>query len=97
MRALPYAQEANVIRRPNTMLLGDPIPCSIWPTRTRTAASGLTWDHEGETPLEWADTLALSNVVLVVDTVQYAVVEVQRNEFLPHAALRLRRSAPSGA
>lgn len=93
---LPFARTGQIKTRPDTVIV-DALPCMVWPAGTRVTDAGLTYDHTGEAPLAFYDDLRGSNRVLVIEGTEYIVVGCQRNTFLPHAALMLRRAEPSGA
>jgi len=93
---LPFAQRGSLIQRPDTVIV-DELPMSVWPTGTRVTQAGLTYDHEGEAPVEFYAQLREPNRVIVLDGDEYMVIDCQQNIYLPHTALVLRRSRPSGA
>ncbi len=74
-----------------------PDSSAIWPTTTRVTQAGLTYDHQGEAPVGFYDQLRGTNLVIVLDGEEYVIVDCQQNVYLPHTALLLRRSRPSGA
>jgi len=88
--ALPFKQLVSIGKRGATPD-AQSVPCSIWPTRTRTTTSGTAYDHEAEIPLGYAGVVEDANVVIVDEAGrEYVVVEAQVNEFLPHVALLIR-------
>ncbi len=96
MGALPFNLRGRLFRRPDDEL-ADSVPCAVWPSRSRVTPAGVSYDHEGECPLSFADLITGGNVVLEVDAVEYMVVDAEPNTFLPHVTLLLRRMRSSGA
>ena len=94
--ALPFAFTGVLKTRPNTVIESS-VPCSVWPTGTRVTLSGLSYDHAGEAPLEFYESMRGDNRVLVLDGEEYVVVGAQKNIYLPHTALVLRRVESAGA
>jgi hypothetical protein len=92
---LPFDLTATLKERPNTTVEAS-VPVAIWPARVRPRDGGDHYDHEGEAPLEHHVALAVPNRFLEVGGERYVVVEAQRNDYLPHVALRLRRTKSSG-
>ncbi len=93
---LPFARTGTVKERPDTLIVPE-LPVSVWPTGTRLTPAGLAYDHQGEAPVDFYQQLAGTNLVLTLDGEEYVIVDCQQNVYLPHTALLLRRSRPSGA
>ena len=91
MAALPFPQTARLYERPETQLMD--VPFAVWPASGRPAPAGMHFDHEGEAPIAFAAALEVANRFLRTDSgEEYVVVTATPHWYLPHVALRLRRS-----
>jgi hypothetical protein len=94
--ALPFKDRVTVKTRPHNVLATE-MPASIWPAHVGITTAGLTHDHEAEAPLEYYHLLKGANVVLVHDNEEYVITDCQKNQYIPHVAMRLNRASPAGA
>lgn len=89
---LPFINTCTV-KQGNT-LLALHVPISVWPAPGGQTPVGVTYDHQGETALEFKDIFRTPNARAVIDDQLYTVVDLQTNLYLPHVALLLRESQP---
>ena len=91
---LPFLNLARVMK--GTELLAANVPISVWPVGNSFQSDvGLSYDHNGEAPLDFAQLLRTPNARLYIDDLRYTIVNIERNEFIPHVALSLREMAPA--
>lgn len=85
---LPFFNVARVMK--GDELLAENVPISVWPVTGSSNDLGMSYDHQAEAPLDFAPLLRTPNARLYIDDLRYTVVNIERNEFIPHVALALR-------
>lgn len=71
---------------------GTTFPISpVWPTPGGVTEAGYSYDHEAEAPIVAFGLLTTPNVLVEILDERYRVIDVQRNTFVPHLVVRLRR------
>jgi len=88
---LPFLNMARVMR--GDELLAANVPISVWPIGSSAADIGLSYDHQGEAPLDFAQLLRTPNARIYVDNQRYTITSIEKNEFIPHVAMTLREIA----
>ena len=97
MPTLPFSKAADVRVQDGTSPIVGTMPVSDpWPTSRTVFPAGAHYDHNAEAPLSYADILDGANVTLTIDGTDFKVIDRERHAYLPHVALRLRRSRPGG-
>lgn len=96
MNTLPFLTTALVKDQAGDVLI-DAMPISLWPAQGHgVTLSGMAYDHDAEAPLTAYDALDGGNTRLEVDGERYVVIERERQQFIPHVSLRLRRVTARG-
>jgi hypothetical protein len=96
MGVLPFLDSADLCDMDGTPV--SIVPCAIWPSdRAATEPGGRTFDHEGEAPLAHLAELKVANRYLLLNGIRYRVVTAIAHPYLPHVALTLRESVPTGS
>lgn len=85
---LPFINTARVMRGDTLIALH--VPISVWPAGASASLTGMTYDHQGEAPLDFAPLFRTPNLRLFIDNLRYTIVDWEQNDYLPHVALRLR-------
>jgi hypothetical protein len=95
---LPFMLAADLVDQSGTVIESD-VACSIWPaSSSATSGSGVNFTHTGESRLAYYALLREPNVSLVTpDGERYRIVEAIAQPMLPHVALRLLRTTPTGS
>ncbi|WP_297776460.1 hypothetical protein [Mycobacterium sp.] len=94
---LPFRQTGQLIDQAGNVIESD-VACSIWPAQSSASSgTGVNFTHIGESRLAYFSMLREPNVSLLVDGERYRIVEAVAHALLPHVALRLRRTTPTGS
>jgi hypothetical protein len=90
---LPFPHRV-VVEEQGGAVVARNVPLSpIWPAGLRTGNAGVHADHECEAPLDQEEHLRGQRRRINLDGRKYVIVDVQRNEFVPHLVVLLRSSA----
>jgi hypothetical protein len=87
---LPFINTAKLTK--GNALIALHVPISVWPAPNGATNVGVVYDHGGETGLDYFDLFRTPNVKVTIDDLSYMVVDIQKNLYVPHAALMLRES-----
>ena len=96
MPTLPFSK-LGLLREKSGVPVVEELPISDpWPTTRSVFDAGAHYDHEAEAHLDYAAELETPNLVLEVDGEEYMVIDREKHYYLPHVALRLRRTRAGG-
>lgn len=95
MPTLPFLTTGDVQELDGTVVTSE-VGITLWPVTGRGARTGQQFDHEGEADITAWSSLSGRNRSVEVDGVVYRIVSAQKQDFLPHVWLILRRMVSGG-
>lgn len=97
MATLPFLLRGTLKDQQGDTLAED-MPCQIWPAaQGTTGTAGRHYFFRGEAELSFYSLLRGDNRILTIDGEDYRVLTAIPHSIVPHVAMELRRSEPTGA